>query len=160
VVPAGTGAERLALLRTGQADSMITDFTLATKLAKRHEARIAFDFGNIVPVFHTHMIFATDKLIKEHPDQVKAFLAGWFETIATMQKDKKATVPVLMDVLKLDNDVASQAWDKLMSMFSTDGKFDQKALAVLSTSFVDLGLLPSAPKDMSALYTEAYLPKK
>jgi len=160
VVPAGTGAERLALLRTGQADSMITDFTLATKLAKQHQARIAFSFGELVPVFHTHMIFASDKLIKEHPDQVKAFLAGWFDTIAFMQTHEKETVPVLMDVLKIDNDVASQAWTKLMSMFSTDGKFDPKAMAMLSKSFVDLGLLPSEPKDMSSLFTEAYLPKK
>jgi hypothetical protein len=45
-----------------------------------------------------------------------------------------------------------------MPIFSTDGRFNPKALDVLATSFVDTKLLPSKP-DMSKLLTEAYLPK-
>ena len=44
-----------------------------------------------------------------------------------------------------------------MPMFSDDGRFDPKALAVLRHSFVELGLLPTEP-DMSKLYTENFLP--
>jgi hypothetical protein len=47
-----------------------------------------------------------------------------------------------------------------MPVFSTDGKFDARALATLSRSFVELELLPSEPKDMRRLYTEEFLPKR
>ena len=43
--------------------------------------------------------------------------------------------------------------------FSDDGRFNPKALAVLSRSFVDLKFLPAEP-DMSKLYTEDFLPKE
>jgi hypothetical protein len=43
-------------------------------------------------------------------------------------------------------------------MFTKDCKFDPESLATLKRSFVDLKLLPTPP-DMSALYTEAFLPK-
>ena len=45
-----------------------------------------------------------------------------------------------------------------MPMFSDTGKFDPKAVAVLSRSFVEMKTLPSEP-DMSKLYTETFLPK-
>ena len=44
-------------------------------------------------------------------------------------------------------------------MFSDDGRFNPKALAALSRSYVDLKFLPVQP-DMSKLYTEEFLPKR
>jgi hypothetical protein len=44
-----------------------------------------------------------------------------------------------------------------MPMFSDDGHFDPKALAVLQRSFVEMGVLATEP-DMSKLYTEQFLP--
>jgi hypothetical protein len=44
-------------------------------------------------------------------------------------------------------------------MFSDDGRFSPKALAVLARSFVEMKTLPSEP-DMSKLYTEQFLPKR
>ena len=46
-----------------------------------------------------------------------------------------------------------------MPMFTDDGHFDPKALAVLRRSFVEMKILPAEP-DMSKLYTEAFLPKE
>jgi hypothetical protein len=45
-------------------------------------------------------------------------------------------------------------------VFSTEGKFDDKALATLARSFVDLELLPSEPKDLRRHLTEEFLPKR
>lgn len=41
-------------------------------------------------------------------------------------------------------------------MFSTDGRFNDKALKTLSRSWVALKILPSAP-DLKLLYTEVFL---
>jgi hypothetical protein len=43
-------------------------------------------------------------------------------------------------------------------MFSDHGRFNAGALSTLSKSYVELQLLPQEP-DMTALYTEAFLPK-
>jgi len=45
-----------------------------------------------------------------------------------------------------------------MPVFSDDGRFDPKAVAAISRSYVDLKYLAAEP-DMSKLYTEEFLPK-
>ena len=59
--------------------------------------------------------------------------------------------------MEVSPEIASRTYDELMPMFSDDGKFEKKALVVLSRSFVELGTLDSEP-DMSKLYTEKFLP--
>jgi hypothetical protein len=46
-----------------------------------------------------------------------------------------------------------------MEAYSTDGRFNPVALALLSRSFVEMGLLSAEP-DMSRLYTEEFLPRR
>jgi len=55
-------------------------------------------------------------------------------------------------------DIANRTYDDVIPEFLTDGKFNDKALAALSRSFVELKYLPKEP-DMKALYTEEFLPK-
>jgi hypothetical protein len=77
-----------------------------------------------------------------------------------MRANKVETVKAAMAVLELPEEIASPTYDKLMPVFSTDGRFDDRALATLSRSFVDLELLPSAPKDLRKHLTEEFLPKQ
>jgi hypothetical protein len=55
-------------------------------------------------------------------------------------------------------EIAARAYDAVMPVFSDTGRFEPKAVAVLSRSFVQMNLLPTEP-DMSKLYTEKFLPK-
>jgi len=150
----------LASIKTRQVDGMVTDITFALRAEKAGEGRILLAFGDLVRDFHTHIIYATDKMIASRPDAIRKFLAGWFDAIAFMQAHKAETVKVATEVLDLPDEIASPTYDRLMPVFSTDGKFDARALATLGRSFVELELLPSAPKDMQRLYTEEFLPKK
>jgi len=109
--------------------------------------------------FHIHVIFATNKIIGEKPDVLRNFLKGWFETIAFMRANKAETVAIAKDVINKDADITARTYDALMPMFSDDGKFNQKALAVLAKSYVELKVLDHAP-DPKQLYTEAFLPAR
>jgi len=149
----------IAVMKTGQIDGMMTDMTFALRAEQNREGKIFVRFGDLVKDFHTHVVFASDKLIARRPQSIRNFLLGWFETIEFMRANKETTVKVAMQVLGLDESIASQAYDNLMSMFSADGRFDSKALAALSRSYVELDLLPREPKDMRQLYTEEFLPK-
>ena len=105
------------------------------------------------------MIFAADKLIAGRPEAVRAFLQGWFETIAFMRTNKAETVAIAKEVTNKDEEITARVYDELMPMFSDDGKFSPSALATLAKSYVELQLLPEEP-DPAKLYTEAFLPKR
>jgi NitT/TauT family transport system substrate-binding protein len=159
IAPVGAFKPMLAALKTKQIDAMVTDVATAYELEKNGEGKIVFRFGDLVKDFHIHVIFATNKAIASHPEALRAFLSGWFETIAFMRKNKANTVQIAKDIMETDAEIAGRVYDELMPMFSDDGKFDPKALAVLSRSYVELKVLDKEP-DMTKLYTEAFLPKK
>jgi NitT/TauT family transport system substrate-binding protein len=108
--------------------------------------------------FHIHVIFATDKAIAEKQDALRRFLKGWFESIAYMRAHKDETVKIAMQVMATDAKITSSIYDELMPMFSDNGRFNPKALAVLRRSFVEMKTLPKEP-DMAALINESFLPK-
>ncbi|MGE5304485.1 MAG: ABC transporter substrate-binding protein [Alphaproteobacteria bacterium] len=159
ITPVGAFKPMLAALKTKQIDAMVTDVATAYELEKNGEGKIVFRFGDLVKDFHIHVIFATNKVIASRPEALRAFLKGWFETIAFMRKNKANTVQIAKDIMETDAGIAGRVYDELMPMFSDDGKFDPKALAVLSRSYVELKVLDKEP-DMTKLYTEAFLPKK
>ncbi len=156
-VPVGENAARVAAVRSKALDGCIVDLASALNFVQRGEGRILLRFGDLVKDFHIHVIFATDKVIAERPNALRAFLKGWFETIALMRKDKTKSVEIAADVMGTDAATAGGIYDELMPMFSDTGRFNPKALAVLRRSFVEMKTLPEEP-DMSKLYTEAFLP--
>jgi NitT/TauT family transport system substrate-binding protein len=159
VTPLGAIPGLLAALMMMQVDGFVADISTLLRAEEAGEGKILLSFGDLVKDFHIHVIFATDKLIATRPGAVRGFLAGWFETIAFMRANEGKTVETAMSVLDLNRHIAERSYDTLMPMFSDDGRFNPKALAVLSRSYVDLKFLSTEP-DMSKLYTEAFLPKK
>jgi NitT/TauT family transport system substrate-binding protein len=156
IEPMGAMAGQIAALRRGDIDGVITDISSAYDLEQKGQARILVRFDYLTD-FITHVIFATDTLIARRPDAIRAFLKGWFATIAFVRANKAESVAIAAQVLQKDPDIISRTYDDVMPMFSADGRFNQKGLAVLAKSFVDLHTLPAEP-DMSKLYTEAFLP--
>ena len=126
---------------------------------QRGDGRILLRFNDLLKDFHAHVIFATDKSIAARPEALRGFLKGWFETIAFMRTNKAETVRISRSVMGTDEATTATIYDELMAMFSDTGKFEPKALAVLSRSFVEMKTLPAQP-DMTKLYTEDFLQKK
>jgi NitT/TauT family transport system substrate-binding protein len=158
IAPMGSMQPQIAALERGDIDGVVTDISTALELERLGKARILTRFGQIVKDFHVHIIYATDKLIASNPDTVRAFLKGWFESIAFMRNHKSESVTIATQVIGKDDTINGKTYDELMPMFSDDGKFDQKALDTLAKSYVELKVLPAEP-DMTKLYTEAFLPK-
>ncbi len=157
LVGLGADSSQIAALRTGETVGFPNDIFVASRLERQGVGRILVKFGDIVPVFMMHVIFANDTAIANRGDDLRKFLAGWFETIAYMRQNKAASVKIAAEVTNVPSDIIESVYDSVMPMFSDDGRFDPKALKVLSASFVELNLLPTEP-DMSKLYTERFLP--
>ncbi len=157
-VAVGEDATRVATLKTKAIDGAIVNLTVALKYVQSGEGQILLRFGDLLKDFHVHVIFATDKAIATKPQILRAFLAGWFETIGFMRKDKKATLAIAKTVMGSDDATTLSVYDEMMPMFNADGHFKPQALAVLSKSFVDMKTLPTEP-DMRKLIDESFLPK-
>ena len=74
-----------------------------------------------------------------------------------MRGHKDETVPLAAPVMHQEKDIVAMNYDETMNDFSTTGRFDPKALAVLARSFVEMKTLATEP-DMTKLYTEKLLP--
>jgi ABC-type nitrate/sulfonate/bicarbonate transport system substrate-binding protein len=158
VTPLGATPGLMAAMKTRQIDGLVADIATLLRAQESGDGKILLYFGDLVKDFHIHVIFATNKLIASRPAAVRSFLKGWFESIAFMRANKAKTVEIAMQVGDINRDIAEHTYDALMPMFSDDGKFSPKALAVLSRSYVELKILPSEP-DMTKFYTEEFLPK-
>jgi ABC-type nitrate/sulfonate/bicarbonate transport system substrate-binding protein len=159
IAPLGTPTAQIAALKTGQIDGVVTETSSILKLEEDGVGRILVRFRDRIKDFHVHAAFASRKAIDGNPEAVRAFLAGWFESVRWMKDHKEQTVEISARVADVSKSVAAKNYDEIMPVFSIDGRFRPKALEVLAGSFVDMGLLPDKP-DMSKLYTEQFLPKQ
>jgi NitT/TauT family transport system substrate-binding protein len=148
-----------AAIKTNQIDGYIGALETGYSLEEAKEWRVITAATPFVDHFITHVIFATNDTIKNKPDQVRAFLQGWFETIAYMKTHKAESVAVSAKVINVSEAVASRVYDEQMSAFSTDGMFDPEGVTVLKKSFIDMGLLKETPDDKD-MFTTQFLPVK
>ena len=157
-IPIGEDAARVAALKTKSFDAAIVNLAVALNYVQRGEGKILLRFGDLVKDFHIHVIFATDKAITAKPEALRAFLNGWFESVAFMRANKEKTVAIAGEVMGTDAATTAGIYDELMPMFSDTGKFDPKALDTLRRSFIELNQM-KADADLTTTYTEAFLPK-
>jgi NitT/TauT family transport system substrate-binding protein len=157
-VAAGSSATSLALLKTKEVDGLTSSLGAVLQAEKVGEARLVVQFSQVLKNFVSFMIYAQNSLIKEHPEQVKAFLAGWFDTIAWANANRDETVEILSQMMGIDRTTMTKLYDQLMPMFSADGRFDPEDMKELALALHDrYGL---KPEQLPALYTDAFLPER
>jgi NitT/TauT family transport system substrate-binding protein len=160
-VSVGDTPARVATLKTRDADAAVIDIAAALDLEERGQAKILLNFGDLITTFQNQVIFASDQLIRDRPEAVRAFVQGWFETIVYARQHKPETVAFASEALGVRASVADKVYDQLMPsrFFSTDGVIDPRTLAVMSRSFVELKLLPKE-QDLSQFVADGFLPGK
>jgi len=155
-VALGAISAQFAALKRSQVDGFVMSSSQGYLLEKHKDGRLLLAFGDYIKDFHTHVIMATDDIIRKEPDQVRRFLSGWIEVIAFMAADKDETVRIARQVTGLDEDIERREYDEVMPMMSRDLRFSPKALDVIGDSFPELQILPKKP-DMTTLFTEEFL---
>jgi NitT/TauT family transport system substrate-binding protein len=158
ITPLGSSEAQIAALMTHQVDGVTTDSVTVDKFVESGNGRVVVKYGDYFKDFVSACIYASNDLIKSKPDALRAFLAGWFETIAYMRDHRQESIDIAIKQMGVSPGVAAATYDDTMPVMSLNGRFDPKSLDLLATSFVDMHLLPTKP-DLSKLYTEAFLPK-
>jgi NitT/TauT family transport system substrate-binding protein len=157
LVSLGAVSGLVAGLMAKNVDAIVGTSASGLVLEAEGRAVIVARAADVVPEFIADMIFASDPLMKDRPDQLRRFLRGWFDAVAFMKTHKAETIRLTQKATKLPDAIAAEVYDTEMPTFFDDGHFDRARLAVVKRSFVDLNLVTSLPPD-DALITEAFLP--
>jgi ABC-type nitrate/sulfonate/bicarbonate transport system substrate-binding protein len=151
-------AAEASYIMTHQIDAMITGASSGLQLEETKRGRLLFPASEIVGDFLDHAIFATNTIMNDNPQAVRAFLTGWFETIAYERAHRDETIAYAVKAMRRSPAIETKEYDLVMPEFSADGRFQASALRVMARSFVELGQLDTEP-DLTKYYTEKFLPE-
>lgn len=147
-----------AALRTHLVDAAISTTALFLAFEEAKEGRLIAPVSSYEGNVASGALYASNQLIANNPDAIRAFLAAWIETVDYMRAHKAETVKITSGITHFSEKVMSREYDLTIGMHTKDCRFDPESLATLKQSFVEMKLVADEP-DMSKLYTEAYLPK-
>ena len=148
---------RLAAMESGDLPASVTATEQAFQIQDDGQGTVLMTFGQIVPHFHTHVILASDPLIKNKPDDVKRFLRAWFKVVRYAKENKQTTISSVARTMKLSEKVISDAYDIELGMMSFDGVFDPQALTLIQASLKELGIVETPPK-IEDMYAKGFVP--
>jgi ABC-type nitrate/sulfonate/bicarbonate transport system substrate-binding protein len=158
-VPLGDTKTLAAALATGEIDGAVSGSEFGFDLADHNQGHVLITFGSVVPQFLTQVIFARNDFVAQHPELVQKFLLGWYRSVIYMKTHRAQTLALATTVEELGQHALGETYDATMAVMSTDGAFKPAAVARLSKSFVELGILPQVP-DMDKLLTRKFVPVK
>jgi NitT/TauT family transport system substrate-binding protein len=152
--PGPTGAA----LRAHLVDAVISTTSVFLALEEAKEGRLIAPVSTFEGNVGSGALFASTRLMASNPETIRAFIAGWIETVDYMRAHKAETVKITSGINNFSENVMAREYDLTIGMYTKACRFDPEALATLRRSFVEMKLTDSEP-DMSKLYTETYLPK-
>jgi NitT/TauT family transport system substrate-binding protein len=158
VAVGGSTADTVAAFRGHLVDAYIGATSLFLDMEEKKIGRVLIPVTDFEGDLAAGDLYASNALIAKNPGAIRAFLAGWLETIAYMRAHKDDAVRIESAINGFSPSVMSREYDLTIGMFRKNCKFDQTALQTVARAFVDQGLL-SAPPDMSKVYTDAYAPE-
>ena len=151
VIPLGEMRTRLAAMKSGELDASVTATEESLQIQEQGVGRMLMTFGDAVPDFHTHVIFAADAVRAKNPDLVRRVLRAWFKIAAFMRDNRAATVKSVAKTMGLSEKVVDMVYDEEIKMLSYDGAFSPKALEVIRVSLKELGILERVPEAKDSL---------
>ena len=155
----GNGASSIiAAFREHLIDADVAVTSLFLSMEENKTGRLLFPVSKYVGKLAAGTLYASKNIIDTNPDAVRAFVAGWIETVNYIRSHKAEAVKMQAAITGFPESVMAKDYDLTVGMFTKACGFDAESLETLKQSFLDLQLLPSAP-DMATLYTEQFLPK-
>jgi NitT/TauT family transport system substrate-binding protein len=155
----GVDVIRLAAMKSGELDASVTATEESLQLQEQGVGRMLMTFGDAVPDFHTHVIFATDAMREKNPALVRRVLRAWFKIAAFMRDNRAASVKSVAKTMNVSEKVVDKVYEEEIKMLSYDGTFSPKALEVIRVSLKELGILAQVP-DAKNLYDGSFTPVK
>jgi NitT/TauT family transport system substrate-binding protein len=149
----------LAALESKNIDAAVGNLEVSYIVEAQGKIRILQRGGDLVKDFVGSIIYASDAEIAQHPDTLRRFLKGWFETVAYLHAHKAEAVQIMAKIMNAPEGVTAKIYDAEMSSFPTDGHFDRAKLKVVEQALLNFKLIDAMP-DESKLLDERFLPAR
>ena len=75
-------------------------------------------------------LVASVRAIKEKPDQIKHVIKAGIKASRYIRQNREGTLPVMMEWLKIDKEIASVTYDSVWKAFTEDGTLPENGLRV------------------------------
>src|SRR5665213_3335825 len=148
-VAIGNGsASIIAAFRDHLIDADVAVTSLFLAMEEKKAGRLLFPVTQYEGNLAAGTLYASTHLIDSDPNAVRAFIAGWIETVDFIRTHKAEAVKIESGITGFSESVMSKNYDLTIGMFTKDCKFDAESLATLKRSFADLKLM-STPPDMT-----------
>jgi ABC-type nitrate/sulfonate/bicarbonate transport system substrate-binding protein len=151
-----TRAGNIAALKTNGVDSLIDDYSTMFDSRGLSDLRLLAKASTFSREFVREVIFVSNTVIEQRPDTVRRFVQGWLDSVAFVKSHREEASVIGAKVQSISPENYGRMYDSAISMFSDTGRFEPVGLEVLRSSFIELGLLSTAP-EMNKLYTERFL---
>jgi NitT/TauT family transport system substrate-binding protein len=110
--PSGGDPARLGGIQTGAADAAVLSPGSFATAEREFGLHSVIDMGTMDIQYEQATIAVLRKWAASHPDEVADYLKTFSQSIAYIQKNRDATLPILKKYLKTeDNQVAAEAYD-------------------------------------------------
>jgi ABC-type nitrate/sulfonate/bicarbonate transport system substrate-binding protein len=158
-VPVGAGA-LIPSLRSGQVDAIAFSSLITQREIMTGNARLLMSIGDQMEPTLSDVYTASQKMIDERPQELRATLAAISKGLAHMRGNREWALAFLKEFAKADNDELNKLlYDDVVPKLSVDGKIERKwvedglKLAARAWDMPDLGKV-----DPDSLFTNDFIP--
>ena len=158
-VSLGTNSTMSAALVSGNVDAIVSSDAVGYQLESLGQARVIATGGAVSGDFISHMIFATQAVMRNQPELLRAYLKGWFATVAYVKTHKAETVAIMAPLAGIPPEIYAKVYDQIAPVTTLDGHFSDTGFAVTVQSLVDMEQVK--PEDIghrADFVTEQFLP--
>jgi NitT/TauT family transport system substrate-binding protein len=143
-VPLGGGGLVPNLL-TGNVDAIVLYSPLSFQVMQDKSARSLLDFGAAVPQHLTGVWIASDKYIKEKPQNVQKALNALYGGLAFLRANRAEAVKMIAEIDEIPAKVAEAELDGNLSKLSTTGEMKEEWVARALEFSKVIGMTDLAP---------------
>src|SRR5215470_5047745 len=126
-----------AAFRERLVDADISTTSLFLTMEANKTGRLLFPVTEFAGKLAAGALFASNRLIETNPDAVRAFVAGWVETVDYIRAHKAEAVKLQSAITGFPESVMAREYDLTIGMFTKACEFDAESLANLKRSFID-----------------------
>jgi NitT/TauT family transport system substrate-binding protein len=126
LLPIGDNNARIAAMDGGKVDAAFVSSPSEIFAAKRGYKVLLWSRDHLPLIQNT--VVATDKKLKQAPDQVKRVIKGGIEALKFIREHQEESIGVAAKWLRLDSSIARAAFENYLPCYSPDGSLSDPAL--------------------------------
>lgn len=161
VTPVALGGitTQLAALQQGKIQAFIWTFDQGYDLQAKGIGKIIANLSSYYPTWKTEMvIFASNSMIQNSPDVVKAVVKSVFQALNGIKSDQSGAATYLAKFLNMNQAAALKTIVRAVQIFSYDGTIDTTGIQYAISFDLAGGLITGTAPNPNDTYTTQFVP--